>query len=107
MTTRKTYMKDSLLKNLIHKHKGLENAISTNQICTQFNEWGKPINARSLPQIIKRLRYERGLPICYKRGKGYFWAKTKQDIFTTIEDLQNQIYALHTTINFMKGFILE
>ena len=105
MTRRETYKRDSLLKNLIYKHKGLENAIKTREICKQFNEWGKPINARSLPQIIKRLRYERGLPICYQRGKGYFWATSKKDIQITIEDLQSQIYALQTTINFMKGFI--
>lgn len=107
MKRKQIYMRDSFLRNLLHKHKGVDNAISTQEICKQLKDYGRPIKERSLPQLIQKLRYERGVPICYKRGKGYFWAISKNDIDITINDLQNQIYGLQTTIDFMKGFILE
>ena len=107
MNKKQIYMRDNFLRNLLYKHKGIDNAISTQDIIKELEVYGRPIKERSLPQLIQKLRYKRGVPICYKRGKGYFWAISKNDIDITINDLQNQIYGLQTTINFMNSFILE
>lgn len=107
MTRKETYKRDTLLRNLLFRHKGFENAIKTKDICAEMNAYGYKINARCLPTIIKRLRKERGLPISYARGKGYFIARSKSDIQRAISDMELQINALQTTINFMKGFIFD
>lgn len=107
MTRKQLYKRDSLLKGVLIKHKGFENAISTRAIIEEMRERGYEIKARALPQVIKKLRWERGLPISYARGKGYFLAKTKKDIQTAIEDMQKQIDSLKTTINFLRGFVFE
>lgn len=106
MKRKETFKSNTLLKDLIWKHKGIDNAISTKEICNQLKDYGYTIKERALPTLIQDLRFELNLPICYQRGKGYFWAISKNDIDITINDLQNQIYALQTTINFMKGFVL-
>ena len=107
MTRKETNKRDTLLRNLLFKHKGFENAIKTKDICADMRAYGYKIQARSLPNIIKRLRKERGLPISYAREKGYFIAISKSDIQRAIADMELQINALQTTINFMKGFYLE
>ena len=107
MNRKETYKRNSLLRNILTKHKGFENAIKAKDICEQMGEYGYKINPRYLPIIIQKLRWERGLPISYIRSKGYFIAVSKSDIQKAIDDMELQISSLRTTINFMKGFILE
>ena len=107
MTRKELYRRNVLLKNILIKHKGIDNAISTKDICDELNKCGYKTKERSLPSIMQKLRCEMNLPVCFRRRKGYFIAKAKSDIMATIDDLQSQINTLQTTINFMKGFILE
>lgn len=95
------------LKDLLLKHRGIENAIPTKSICNELNSLGYLTKERSLPSIIHKLREEYNLPIGYKRSYGYFVVKSKKDIQATIEDMEMQISTLQSTIQFMKSFIIE
>lgn len=99
--------RNNFVIEILQNHEGVDNAISTQQLCQKLKEYGKPIRERYLPQIIKNLRDGRDIPIGYKRGLGYFIATSKADIDITIQDLQNQIDSLQNAINFMKKFYLE
>ena len=105
MTRKQLYKRDSLLRGILVKHKGFENAISTRAIVEEMRLRGYEINPRYLTTIIGKLRLKRCLPISYARTKGYFLAVTKKDIQTAIEDMEMQINSLQTTINFLRGFV--
>lgn len=107
MNREQLYKRDSLLRGILVKHKGFENAISTSAIIEEMRLRGYEINARCLPNIIKKLRWKRCLPISYARGRGYFLAVTKEDIQSAIDDMKMQIDSLQTTINFLSGFIFN
>ena len=95
------------LKDLLCKHRGIENAITTKSICSELNSLGHLTKKRSLPVIIQKLREEYNLPIGYKRQFGYFVVKSRKDIEVTVEDMEMQIKTLQETIEFMKSFIIE
>ena len=95
------------LKDLLSKHRGIENAITTKSICSELNSLGYLTKERSLPSIIQKLREEYNLPIGYKRWLGYFVIKSRKDIEITVEDMEMQIKTLQETIEVMKSFIIE
>ena len=95
------------LKDLLSKHIGIENAITTKSICNEMNSLGYLTKERSLPNIIQKLREEYNLLIGYKRWFGYFVVKSKKDIEITVEDIEMQIKTLQNTIEFLKSFIIE
>lgn len=107
MNRLETHKRNLILKDLLLKHMGVENAITTKHICNELNSLGYFIKARTLPTIIQKLREEYNLPVGYKRWCGYFVVKSKRDIEITVEDIEMQIKTLQETIKFMKSFIIE
>ena len=104
MTRKETQRRLILLRNLVRKHKGFENSISTKEIISQMKEYGFDIHPRALPKMIAKVREEFYLPISYERGKGYFMAVKKEDFEKAIKDMEMQVNALLTHINFLQSF---
>ena len=104
MTRKETQRRLILLRNLLKKHNGFENSISTKEIISQMKECGFDIRPRVLPQLVAKVREEFYLPISYERGKGYFMAVKKEDFEKAIKDMEMQVNALLTHINFLKSF---
>lgn len=104
MTRKETQRRLILLRNLIRRHKGFENAISTKEVISQMKEYGFDIHPRVLPQLMAKVKEEFWLPISYERGKGYFMAVKKEDFDKAIKDMEMQINALKTHINFLRTF---
>ena len=104
MTRKETQRRLILLRNLVRKHKGFENSISTKEIISQMKEYGFDIRPRVLPQLVAKVREEFYLPISYERGKGYFMAVKKEDFDKAIRDMEMQVNALLTHINFLQSF---
>lgn len=57
--------------------------------------------------LIRKVMFERRLPICSANGKGYFWATTKEEIQMTIDDLQGRIEEMQNRIEHLKSFIIN
>ena len=72
------HKRNLILKDLLLKHRGIENAITTKDVCEEMGEYGYKIPTRQLPTLIQKLREEYNLPIGYKRWYGYFIVKSKK-----------------------------
>lgn len=107
MKRNETIKRDNALVEYILQHKGSQNAIPTETICKALAEQGYTIKASSLHTILTKIINERHLPICSLNGKGYYWAKTKQDVIDCIAHLQSRIDALQNHIEHLKNFIIE
>jgi hypothetical protein len=107
MTREQTTKRDDLLIRFISKHQGNENGVSAQEIMEHMSENGFPITYNHLRNLVTKLKLERTLPICYKRGHGYFCAKTRKDIETTICDLESMVRSLQEHIEHLRRFIID
>jgi hypothetical protein len=57
--------------------------------------------------IVGHIVADRHIPICAVTNCGYYWATSKQDIQSAIDDLQDKINGLQERIDFLKSFIYE
>lgn len=107
MTQIETLKRDNLLVDFLFQHKGKDNIVSSKQICEFLNERGYHIKPECINAIIRRVMFERRLPICSLNSKGYFWATTKEEIQKTIDDLQGRIEEMQNRIEHLKSFIIN
>lgn len=99
--------RDNLLVEFIFQHKGLRNVVSSKEICEFLNERGCYIKIDSVNVVVRRVMFERRLPICSANSKGYFWATTKEEIQMTIDDLQGRVNEMTNRIEHLKSFIIN
>lgn len=102
-----TFQRDNCLVDIILQHKGKENAIGTQELVRALNESGYKVQADIVHGTIKKVVLERRLPICALTHKGYYWATSKQDLQSCIDELQDKINALQERIDLLKIFICE
>ena len=107
MTHEQRTKRNDLLVAFISQHRGKENGISAKEILSYLNEHGFSITHDGLRSLITKLKYERTLPICYRRGEGYFWAKTRADIEVTIKDLESMVRSMQEHIEHLRKFIID
>lgn len=107
MKTNEVLARNNLLVEELRRHKGAENAMTSEQAQAFLEEHGFYTKARNIGTYINRLMLERCLPICYINGKGYYWATKQSEIQATINDLQSRINALQEHIGHLKGFIID
>lgn len=101
-----TFKRDNLLVDFIYQHKGAKNVVSTKEIAKYIEERGYKQKVETINMIIRRLVFERKLPICSINSKGYYWANTKQEILDTIADLEGRIAEMKNRIELLNSFVL-
>ena len=102
-----SFERDNLLTEYLLAHKGIDNAVTRYDIAKYLSENEYNQKPSTVHTIIDRIIRERHLTICSKQSKGYFWAKTKYDILTCIDELQARADSLLNHINHLKKFIME
>lgn len=107
MTQYETFKRDNLLVDFLFEHKGIQNIVSAKAICEFLNERGYHAKPDSINAVIRRVMFERRLPICSVNSKGYFWATTKEEIQMTIDDLQGRIEETQNRIEHLQSFIIN
>jgi hypothetical protein len=60
----------------------------------------------SVYNAIIKIMYERSAPICFSNGKGYYWAQTREEIESTIADMEMRRASLQEHIDHLKNFII-
>lgn len=100
-------IKENIIVDALLEHRGEENHISVHDIQKILRENEFCVQHRSINQMITKIKLERRIPICYKRGKGYFLAKRKSDIETTLKDLGMMIKSLQEHYDFLESFIKD
>ena len=66
------FKRDNALFDIIFEHKGIENAISTQEIVGELKNKGFSENAATIHTIIKGLIEKRRMPICSVNKVGYY-----------------------------------
>lgn len=102
-----TLNQDNCLVDIIFQHKGKENAIGTQELVRALGERGYKVKAECIHGMVKRVVLARYLPICALTHRGYYWATSKQDLQSCINELQDKIQALQERIDLLKNFICE
>ena len=102
-----TFNRDNALVDIIYQHKGRENAIGTQELAKALKECGYTVRAEHIHQTVRRVVLERHLPICALTQHGYYWATSKQDLQSCIDELQDKINGLQERIDLLKSFICE
>lgn len=107
MTQIQVLNRDNLLVDFIFQHKGKDNIVSAKEICEFLNERGYHAKPDAINVTIRKVMFERRLPICSANSKGYFWATTKEEIQATIDDLQGRIEEMQRRIEHLQSFIIN
>ena len=102
-----TFKRDNEVIDIIFSHKGKENAIGTQEFARELNQRGYKLPADQIHGIVRKVMLERRLPICATVKRGYYWATSKQDLQSCINELQDKADALQERINLLKSFICE
>ena len=104
-----TFEKNAKVENLLIDfmigHKGIEQAVSSKELCIFLAEKGLLIDRRSAGSKLIRLSVERHLPICHDSNRGYYWAKSRDDLLRSVDDLKSRISALQGRIDHLSSFI--
>ena len=98
--------RDNLLVEFLREHKGGRSCVSSAEIAKYLNDKGYATKKQTVPSIIRKLMYERTLPICHKNSTGYFWAETREEIQASINDLEGRISEMQSHIEHLKSFII-
>lgn len=98
--------RDNLLVSFLLSHKGGQNCVSSKEISKYLNENGYATTVNAVHGIIRRVMYERTLPICQLNSKGYFWAEKPEEIQASIDDLQGRIEEMQSRIEHLQHFIV-
>ena len=96
---------ENMLIDFMIAHKGIENAVSSLELCAFLADKGLYIDKRSAGIKLIRLSTERHLPICHDTRRGYYWAKCREDLLRSVNDLQLRINSLQARINHLQSFI--
>jgi hypothetical protein len=99
--------RDNILVALLKEHKGAEQIISSKEIAKYLNSKGWATKIGCVHSLVKKVMYERTLPICSDNAKGYFWAQSKDELISAITELQSRITELQRRIEHLNAFIIE
>lgn len=102
-----TLKRDNELVDIIFQHKGIENAIGTKELAIALSERGWKVKVDDIHKMVSKITLERRLPICGIVHKGYYWATSKQDILSCVNELQSKIEAMQIRCELLKSFICE
>ena len=101
------FKRDNFLLRFLKSRKGEENIASAKDICDYLNENGYKTNMGNVNPIIRKIMYEYNAPICSRNAIGYYWAKNRAEIETSIAELESRRASLQEHIDHLKNFIIE
>lgn len=101
------FKRDNALVDIIFQHKGKENAIGTSDIVRELQERGYTSSKESIHTLVGKIVESRKIPVCSVQGAGYYWAASKEDIQSSIEDLKAKIRGLQARCDILQSFIYE
>lgn len=101
-----TFKRDTILLEFLKSHKGKANVVSSKEIADYLNNRGYSTKSACVHSLIKKTMYERNAPICYINSRGYFWATSREEIKSTVDDMEKRISALKEHINHLMSFII-
>lgn len=100
------FKRDTVLFNWLREHKGKINIVTSYDIQKFLADSGYHIKRNNVGTLINKIMYERNAPICYLNGSGYYWATTKDELKSTICDLEKRILSLQEHVEHLKGFMI-
>lgn len=100
------YRRDNMLVDIIFQRKGKGNVISAKEITNILNENGYKTRANNVHNLVRKVMFERCLPICSENANGYYWATTKEEILSNVDCLQGRIEEMQKRIEHLKSFVL-
>ena len=98
------FKRDNLLLEFLKAHKGKANIVASKEISKFLEDNG--YKTSNVGSVISKIMYERNAPICFYNGKGYYWAQTREEIETTIADMESRRASLQEHIDHLKSFII-
>ena len=107
LTYKDNLRKENLIVDTLWQHKNIDNSIQAKQPCDILRQNGFNVKTRSINSIITKIKFERKIPLCYIRGKGYFWGRKKEEIALTVRDLRLMIKSLEEHAEFLESFIID
>ena len=81
--------RDNLLVEFIKAHKGRNQAVSTKEITEYLGSKGYKTPITSLLPIIRKIMYERNLPICFVSMGGVLLGREQSRYYTRYQRLAN------------------
>ena len=99
--------RDNILVSFLAQHRGGDECVSSKEIAEYLGEQGYKTLSDTVPTIVRKVMFERMLPICSLNSKGYFWAETQDEIQRSINELQGRIYEMQDRIELLNKFILK
>ena len=106
MTLYEVFKRDNILVEFLYNHKGKENIVAKKEIAKHLEERGYKTKVSTINMKIRKLIFERKIPLCSINSKGYYWANTKQEILDTIADLEGRIDEMKNRIELLNSFVL-
>lgn len=106
-TDKDNLRKENLIVDTLWEHNSVDNSIQAEELCAVLRANGFNIKTRSINSMITKIKFERKIPLCYIRGKGYFWGRKREDIALTVRDLRLMINSLEEHAEFLESFIIE
>ena len=100
------FKRDTLVFNFLREHKGEENKVNSEEIKKFLGENGYSIKKEHIHSIVRKVMYDRNAPICFSNAKGYYWAKSRDELEMTISDLESRRNSLQEHIDHLKGFMI-
>lgn len=101
------FRRDCLVLEYIRDHRGEENRVTSYDVQKFLSDNGYSVKRNNIGTLINKIMYDRNAPICFSNVKGYYWAKTRDEIEKTIEDMELRRASLKKHIDHLKQFIIE
>ena len=101
-----TFKMDMKLLEYLKQNKGAENVRSRKEVKKFLDSEGYSIALSSVPATVSRVRQRFNAPICFVNSNGYFYATSKQELQSSIDDLEKRRDSLQEHIDFLKSFML-
>ena len=100
-----TYQRDDEIVRILNAHRGRRNAIGANEIRKCLRLKGYSVQSHTVRTRIKKIMYERHMPVCFDNSKGYYLPSCREDVLAVIADCESRIDALKEHINHLNQFI--
>ena len=100
------FKRDTLVFIFLREHKWEENKVNSEEIKKFLCENGYSTKKEHIHSIVRKVMYDRNAPICSSNAKGYYWAKSRDELEMTISDLESRRNSLQEHIDHLKGFMI-
>ena len=97
--------RDNVLVDFLKQHKGRHNIVSSDTVVEFLNDAGFSLTRTSVTPTMRKLMYERNLPVCFVSTEGYYWGETNEEFLGSIADIEKKIEGCRKHVEHLKQFI--